>query len=88
MLALMEDDLTGDPGSRGSADARRVYAPGDVAERLGASGQRIRQLAAVYERVHGELPRDQRGRVWPEEAVDRLHRAHAAVVEGRAPSVE
>ena len=67
----------------------RVYAPGDVAERLGVSGQRIRQLAAIYERVHGELlPREKRGRVWPEEAVERLERAHAAVVDGRVASVE
>lgn len=69
-------------------DARRVYAPGDVAARLGVSGQRVRQLAAVYERVHGDLPRDRRGRVWPEGAVEALELAHAAVLAGRAGSVE
>ena len=69
-------------------EARRIYAPGDVAGRLGISGQRVRQLAAVYERVHGPLPRDRRGRVWPEEAVERLEGAHAAVGGGRAASVE
>ena len=72
----------------GEEDARRVYAPGDVAGRLGVSGQRVRQLAAVYERVHGDLPRDQRGRVWPEPAVEALELAHVAVLEGRAGSVE
>lgn len=69
-------------------EARRVYAPGDVAKRLGVGGQRLRQLAVIYERVRGDLPRDRRGRVWPEEAVEDLERAHAAVAGGRAGSVE
>src|SRR5215216_4404861 len=64
------------------------YSPRDVAARMRVSGQRLRQLAAVYERVYGNLPRDERGRVWPEEAVERLDVAHKAVVAGRARSVE
>lgn len=72
----------------GESEARRVYASGDVADRLGVSGQRVRQLAAVYEGVRGDLPRNRRGRVWPEAVVEELERAHAAVAEGRSGSVE
>lgn len=70
------------------SEPRRVYGPGDVAERLGVSGQRLRQLAAVFERVRGDLPRDDRGRVWPEPAVEELERARALVRDGRATGVE
>ncbi len=54
---------------------RRVYSPHDVAERLGISDQRLRQLAVVFERIHGELPRQQRARVWTEESVEELKNA-------------
>jgi hypothetical protein len=70
-------------------EPRRIYSPGDVAERLGVSDQRLRQLAAVFERVRGELPRDdRRARVWPEESVEELEKARAAVQERRATGVE
>ena len=43
----------------------------------------------VYERVYGELRRDPRlGRVWPQEAVERLGRARNMVNTGQAVSVE
>ncbi len=66
----------------------RIYSPAVVAKRLGISAAGLRRLAAGYERVHGELPRDERGRLWPEEAVVRLEEARIAVREGRATSVE
>ncbi len=72
----------------GEREPRRVYTPGDVAERLGISGQRLRQLARSYEHVRGELPRDERGRVWPEEAVEDLVRARELVRRGRAGGIE
>ncbi len=73
----------------GEGAERRVYAPGDVASRLGISGPGLRRLALIYERVYGELPRDPKlGRVWPQGAVERLERARADVQAGRAVSVE
>jgi hypothetical protein len=63
MLTVVEENYRQD---------QTIYAPRDVAARLRISGQRVRQLAAVYEQVYGNLPRDERGRVWPEEAVERL----------------
>jgi hypothetical protein len=72
----------------GEREPRRVYSPGDVANRMGISGQRLRQLARSYEHVHGELPRDERGRVWPEEAVEDLERARELVRTGRAGGIE
>ncbi len=59
-----------------------------MAERIGVSGQRLRQLARSYERVRGELPRDERGRVWPEKAVEELERARELVRIGRATGIE
>lgn len=72
----------------GEREPRRVYTPGDVAERMGISGQRLRQLARSYERVHGDLPRDERGRVWPEEDIEELERARELVRYGRAGGIE
>jgi hypothetical protein len=66
-----------------------VYGPGDVATRLGVSSAGLRRLAAVYERVYGQLGRDPRqGRVWPQEAVERLERARAMIRAGQAVSIE
>lgn len=69
-------------------EPRRVYSPGEVAERMGVSGQRLRQLAAAYERVRGELPRNDQGRLWPEPAVEDLEGAREAVRDGRAAGLE
>jgi hypothetical protein len=65
------------------------YEPHEAAAMLGMSGANLRRLAPIYERVYGELPRDvRRGRVWPEDAIDRLKRARDAVRAGRAQSVQ
>ena len=49
----------------------------------------MRRLATVYEKVYGPLPRDQRqGRVYSEEAVERLERAREMVRAGRSTSIE
>jgi hypothetical protein len=67
---------------------RRLYVSTDVLNRLGFTDAALRKFSADYERVHGPLPRDERGRVWPKEAVERLESARAAVLEGSAVSVE
>ncbi len=48
----------------------------------------MRRLAGIYEWAIGPLPRDERGRVWPEEAVEKLERARALVRDQRAVSIE
>ncbi len=53
---------------------------------MSASG--LRRLAGIYERSVGPLPRDERGRVWPAEAIGALEAARAAVREQRAASIE
>lgn len=90
MMALVGDETQNESEQRrgDSQGERRIYHPGDVATRLGISGAGLRRLAAAYERAMGELPRDERGRVWPEDAIERLERARAAVQEGQAVSVE
>lgn len=70
------------------AGEQRVYSPALVARRLSVSGQSLRRLAATYERVCEPLPRDERGRMWSEEAMERLKEARALVRAGRAVSVE
>jgi hypothetical protein len=76
-------------GQGGAHNEQLVYGPADVAARLGVSSAGLRRLAAVYERVHGELGRDPRhGRMWPQEAVERLERARGMVRAGQAVSVE
>src|ERR687895_2836395 len=76
-------------GEGGEKNEQLVYGPADVAARLGVSPAGLRRLAVVYERVYGELARDPRyGRVWPQEAVERLERARNTVHTGQAVSVE
>jgi uncharacterized coiled-coil protein SlyX len=76
-------------GEGGEKNEQLVYGPADVAARLGVSPAGLRRLAVVYERVYGELRRDPRlGRVWPQEAVERLGRARNMVNTGQAVSVE
>lgn len=70
------------------SDTRRVYPPAEVQARLEVSASGLRRLAGIYERTVGQLPRDERGRVWPEEAVEELERARAIVREQRAVSIE
>ncbi len=78
--------MEGQPDAHGG---QFVYGPADVATRLAVSSAGLRRLAAVYERVHGELGRDPRhGRLWPQEAVERLERARGMVRDGQAVSVE
>lgn len=73
----------------GMDQERRYYAPEQAAGQLAVSGAGLRRLAVIYERVHGDLPRDQRsGRLWTQEAIERLARAREMVQGGRAPSVD
>lgn len=75
-------------GEERARPERIVYGPKDAAARLGIGVTGLRRLAVTYERVRGELPRDERGRLWPEESVEELEDARVAVREGRATSVE
>ncbi len=83
MLAIVEAE-----GPIGPGPEQRVYAPRDVAARLGISVAGLRRLAVQYERTFGDLPRDERGRLWPEDAVERLEAAHDLVRAGHAVSTE
>ena len=69
-------------------EQRRVYPPHEVQSRLEVSASGLRRLAGIYERTIGPLPRDDRGRVWPEDAVEALEDARALVRESRAVSIE
>jgi hypothetical protein len=68
--------------------AGRVYHSREVQERLGVSPSGLRRLAAIYERTVRPLPRDERGRVWPEDAIEVLQDAREAVQKQRAVSIE
>jgi len=78
MLVDMEVDPQG----------RRVYPPGEVQARLEVSASGLRRLAQIYERTVGSLPRDERGRMWPEEAIEQLEHARTMVRQQRAVSIE
>lgn len=83
--ARRDDSLLGeDQGQEG----RRVYPPQEVQARLQVSASGLRRLAGIFERAMGDLPRDERGRVWPEEAIEILEDAREAVREQRAVSIE
>ena len=69
-------------------EQRRVYPPHEVQARLEVSASGLRRLAGIYERTIGPLPRDERGRVWPEDAVEALEDARTLVRESRAVSIE
>ncbi len=88
MLAAVEDQERAREGIAGEVEHRRVYPPSEVQARLGVSASGLRRLAGIYERSVGALPRDERGRVWPEGAVEDLERARATVREQRAVSIE
>jgi len=84
--------MSADPPEGGPPEGfaqREVRAPADVAGDLGVSSSGLRRLALIYERVHGDLPRDPRlGRMWPTEAIERLALAREEVQAGRAVSIE
>ncbi len=58
-----------------------VHEAGAAAEQLGLSPSGLRRVAAIYEAVHGELPRkqDTRARLYPAEALERLTTARRLV---------
>lgn len=76
------------PQDAAERSPERVLAPREVCARVGLSPAGLRRLAPVYERVHGDLPRDDRGRLWREEDVERLQAARDAVHAGRYTSTE
>ncbi len=83
--------MDGEPPTEGQSEgqeSRRVYPPHEVQARLEVSASGLRRLAGIYERTVGPLPRDDRGRVWPEDAVHALEDARTMVRESRAVSIE
>ncbi|MDP9477613.1 MAG: hypothetical protein M3R38_18335 [Actinomycetota bacterium] len=88
MLETMEETEKPGEGFADEVGPRRVYPPHEVRLRLEVSASGLRRLAGIYERSMGPLPRDERGRVWPEEVVEVLEQARAAVREQRAVSIE
>ncbi len=69
-------------------EQRRVYPPHEVQARLQVSASGLRRLAGIFERTMGDLPRDERGRVWPEDAIELLEDAREAVQSQRAVSIQ
>jgi hypothetical protein len=67
-----------------------VYSAGQAAKQLGVSGSGLRRLAAAYETVFNELPRQPgtKARGYPEEAVERIRSARRGVESGQYKSVE
>lgn len=94
ILAVVEEKSrpeSSSPEANAASEARpeeRVMAPREVCGRLGISPAGLRRLAPVYERVHGPLPRDDRGRLWPLASVEEMEKARSAVHAGRYVSVE
>jgi hypothetical protein len=83
IMALVTEERHGEMPSVG-----RVFPSHEVRDRLGVSPSGLRRLAAIYERAVGPLPRDERGRVWPEDALEEIQRAREAVQSQRAVSIE
>src|SRR5215207_8384443 len=75
-------------GQQEGQHTQRLFSPSEVQTRLEVSASGLRRLAGIYERTVGPLPRDERGRVWPEDAVHSLEDARALVRESRAVSIE
>lgn len=75
-------------GNSEGSEPQHLYTPAVVARRLHVSGQALRRLAATYERVYAPLQRDERGRMWTMDDIERLEEARALVRAGRAASVE
>lgn len=55
---------------------------------LGISPGTLRRVAVTYEAVYEDLPTDSRGRVYPDEAINRLSAARALLSERRAATFE
>jgi DNA-binding transcriptional MerR regulator len=66
-----------------------LYEAGVAAERLGVSPSGLRRYAALYEQVHGELPRKHKtqNRLYPGEALERLAAAKQLVEAERYKSI-
>ena len=72
-----------------NSDDGIYQSPRLVAGRLGVSASGLRRLAAIYEGVFGELPKDAMGgRLWEAQAVARLEAAKMLVDAGRVKSVK
>ncbi len=70
-------------------EVAEVYEAGAAAERLGVSPSGLRRYAALYEKVHGELPRkvNTKNRLYPGETLERLAAAKQLVEAERYKSI-
>lgn len=66
-----------------------IFAPQQVAERLGATASQTRRITRTYERVFGPLGRDSRGgRLYTSSALETIEAAHVTVAAGQYASLE
>ena len=66
-----------------------LLPPAEVMRVLGVSASGLRRYASIYEKLHGEMPRDnQSRRLWSREAADALRAAKGLVDAGKVSSIE
>lgn len=65
-----------------------AFTPTQAAQMLGVSPGTLRRIASIYEAIYGELPTDSRGRVYPDEAINRLSAARALVADRQTATLE
>lgn len=66
-----------------------LLPPAEAMRVLGVSASGLRRYASIYEKIHGEMPRDnQSRRLWSREAVDALRAAKGLVDAGKVSSIE
>lgn len=71
------------------SDPETLYPPGEAKRLLGCSGAALRRMAADYETVHGDLPRNDQGhRLFPAQALERLDQARRLRDAGGVQSLE
>ena len=62
--------------------------PPEAAKQLGVSESTLRRLSGFYEAVFGPLPRDSRGRTYPDDAAKRMIAARQLHDQGKASSLQ
>ncbi len=68
---------------------QRIYAASEAARLLEASESATRRYAALYEAMHGPMPRDkQKRRLWTHEALDAMRAAKALLDNGKVASIQ
>lgn len=66
-----------------------LLPPAEAMRVLGVSASGLRRYASIYEKIHGDMPRDnQSRRLWSRDAVDALRAAKGLVDAGKISSIE